>query len=95
MSASNAVNVRSRPSLTSEILGQKVHGDVVGAVRRSELGGGWVQLADTVNGREAWMRIADGKRTLLARVPGSSGELVPSTVNLAAKHWLVVSALLT
>ena len=92
VSASNAVNVRSRPSLTSEILGQKVHGDVVGAVRRSELGGGWVQLADTVNGREAWMRIADGKRTLLARVPGSSGELVPSTVNLAAKHWLVVSA---
>ena len=92
VASATPVNIRSEPSLKGAAVGQKVHGDMVTATRRLAAGGGWIQLAEQINGAAAWMRIADGKRTLLTRV-SEAGELAAnSAASLQAKHWLVVCA---
>ena len=91
VSAPNPVNVRKEPSLKGAVLAQKSHGEMVTAARRVEAGGGWIQLAEHINGSVAWMRIADGRKPLLTRVPCSDGgEKVAGGVNVYDKHWLVV-----
>ena len=93
VSSATAVNMRSEPSLKSAALGQKVHGDMLTATRRLEAGGGWIQLAERVDGAVAWMRIADGRRTLLTRVAeAAGGEAAAAGAMVQSKYWLVVSA---
>uniref|UniRef100_A0A7S0F3Q2 non-specific serine/threonine protein kinase n=1 Tax=Hanusia phi TaxID=3032 RepID=A0A7S0F3Q2_9CRYP len=89
--SASAVNMRAEPSLKSQILGQKNHGDMVQARKRIEGNGGWIQLAEQIDRKDVWMRIADGRRVLLSRVQAvASEEAVPSSFNVRGKWWLVV-----
>jgi len=90
VASATPVNIRTEPSLKSAAVGQKMHGDMVTASRRLAAGGGWIQLAEPINGAAAWMRIADGRRTLLTRVSEAAEQSAASAVSLQAKFWLVV-----